>query len=466
VTARKIFLLLFLLGAGLAIEATWSVERHLGFGFGFGPQGCRVLGGRFYGPSWTFEEEGSESAPAAARVEVDNAFGAVHVVAGAPGEVVTRVRKVVFLATEEKAREFAGRVHLRIENVDGRIRVKTNRDEVGRDDRVGLETHLEVRVPGDASVVVRNEHGRVEVQEVAAADVSSSFAGVEVGRIAGAVSVKNRHGSVKVSEVAGDLALDARHGDVEVEAVKGKTRLEVRHGQVGVKGVGGLELDHAHGGVHVEDVAGDLVVKAQHAGVEARDVTGAAAIETSFDGIDVERVGGATRLKAVHGRVRASRVQGTLAAEASYDHVELEDVQGPIEVSVQHGGVQARRVEKGGRVHAAGDDVTVEGFQGALEVTAERADAFLSPKGAITEPLVVRAGRGEIRLEVPAGSRFDLDAETRRGEVHAELPAFEVTERGRRKLTGKLAGGGSAVSLTASGDIHLEPRSTSATNEP
>jgi DUF4097 and DUF4098 domain-containing protein YvlB len=461
VSGRKIGLLLLILGFGAAIETTWSIRNH----FDVGPEGCRVLGGRFYGPSYTFAEDSHKPLPAGARVEVVNAFGAVQVSAGEPGLLRASLRKVVFLPTEAQAREFAGRVSLRAEVQGDVVRVSTNRDELGRDDRVGLETHLDLRVPPGTAVVVRNEHGRVEVRDVARAEINASYDGVQVERVAGAVDVKSRHGEVAISEVAGDLVLQAQHGDVDVAGVKGKATLDVQHGQVSVKRTGALKLDHAHGDVHIEVVDGDLVVKAEHAGVDATEVSGNATIDTSFDGVQLSKVGGNVRVKNQHGEVKVTDVKGSLVVDASFQRVELEDVGGPVEVTVSHGGLQARGLAKGARVKVSGDDVTIEGFEGAIDVQGERASVHLSPRGPLTESVSVRTTHGGIRLEVPAGSHFDLDAKTRRGEVRADIPGLALLRPEARRVTGKMAGGGNAVSLTADGDVELESRSESARGE-
>jgi DUF4097 and DUF4098 domain-containing protein YvlB len=461
VRARKIGLLFLILGFGAAMETAWNVRNHVDIG----PEGCRVLGGRFYGPSWSFVDETKRAAPAGARVEVANAFGAVRISLGDPGEVKVGLRKVVFLPTEERARAFADRVTLRAELSGDVVQVGTNRDVLGRDDRVGLETHLDLRVPPGTAVVVRNEHGQVTVEDVAKADITASYEGVEVSRVSGGLELKNRHGSVGISGVGGDLTLDARYGDVEVEDVKGRASLEVRHGQVTVKRTGGLKLDHAYGDVNLQEVAGNLEVKAEHAGVDASDVTGDASIENSFNGVQLSKVGGSAKVKTQHGEIKATAVTGALTAEASFGSVELEDVGGPVEVAVAHGGVRARSFTKGGRFKASGEDVTLDGFEGAVDVEAERASVHIAPRGAITERISVRATHGGIRLEVPVGSRFDLEAEARRGEVRADLPGFVVSRSDTRRVSGTLAGGGSPVTLTADGDVELEARTANARGE-
>jgi len=90
---------------------------------------------------------------------VKNAFGGVRVSAGVAGVVKARLRKVVFEATEQEARAFADRIELRLAVEGSSARVETNRDELGRSDDVGFETHLEIEVPADTVVTVHNEHG-------------------------------------------------------------------------------------------------------------------------------------------------------------------------------------------------------------------------------------------------------------------------------------------------------------------
>ena len=76
-SARKIGLLLLLLGFGAAIETAWHVRGDVRIG----PEGCRVIGGRFYGPSYAFEQTAERALPAgeAPRLEVRNGFGGVSV---------------------------------------------------------------------------------------------------------------------------------------------------------------------------------------------------------------------------------------------------------------------------------------------------------------------------------------------------------------------------------------------------
>jgi len=153
VSLRKIALLILIVGFAATVETAWNLQGDVRFG----PEGCRVMGGRFYGPSWSYEAAGERAVTAAApRLEIENAFGGVTVSAGAPGVVKVRLRKVVYQPTEEKARAFADRIELRLTGDDGLVRVGTNREELGRSEETGFETHLEIEAP--AASVAETTH--------------------------------------------------------------------------------------------------------------------------------------------------------------------------------------------------------------------------------------------------------------------------------------------------------------------
>ncbi|MBI3932842.1 MAG: hypothetical protein HY317_05455 [Acidobacteria bacterium] len=459
--ARKVVVLLLLLAFGGFLEVAWTVrgELHLG------ATGCRILGGRFYGPSYAFETEGRVASPEGALVEVTNAFGAVEVWAGAPGEVRTRLRTVVFLPTEDAARSFSRRVRTVAAADADTVRVSTNRKELDERD-VGLETHLSVAVPPGTVVRVRNEHGRVDVRDVASADLESSYDSVTVDRVAGDARASNRHGSIAASSVGGALSLSNRHGDVEAKDVGGRTALEVSHGDVAVSRSAALSVQVSYGDLVAEEVRGDLEVEGRHAAVRAADVAGRARIATDYRDVQVTRVSGDAELAAQHGEVAASEIQGAVTARASFNDVVLSSIGGPVDVKVEHGGVRGRNLRRGARVEAAGDDVVLEGFQGAVVVENRRGGAELVPEAPLTDPLQVSCVHGAIRLEVPGGSRFDLVASARPGEVRVDLPELSITESSPDRVSGRVGGGGPRVILAADhGDVSVESHDSMASRE-
>ena len=301
-SGRKIGFLILILLFGGVVELSWNLrESH----YSFGPEGLRVLGGRFYGPSFEFEEIEERALPSegSTQIEVRNAFGGVRVVPGEEPVLQARLRKVVFRPTEEKARTFAERIELQIEEDEGRFRVGTNREAVEGSEDVGFETHLELRVPSDTAIEVRNHHGAVEVRGVASARIRSAFESVRVESIEGPVSIDARQGAVEASGLGADLTLEARHGDVDVSDVAGQADLDVQHGGLNVREVGAVKARVSYGHVEVEEVAGDAVIHARHAEVRATDVQELVDIETTFADIRVEDVAGPVKARVEHGDV-------------------------------------------------------------------------------------------------------------------------------------------------------------------
>jgi hypothetical protein len=444
------------------IETAWNVRQHVGVG----PSGCRVLGGRFYGTSYRFEEQRVRPVAAGTRIEVDNAFGSVHLRAGAPGKVTVSLAKVVFLPTEERAREFAERVKLVERESGGALRLATNRDEIQRGVDVGLETHLSIEVPPDTAVAVTNQHGEVSVEDVARAEVESSFDHLRVERVAGDATLKSRHGDVTVAAVGGALKLHSRHGRVEIRDVAGRVELDSEHGDVEAQDTGGLEAKVARGHFAATRVRGDLEVRGEHSELKAAEVTGSARLSTSFSSVEVHVVGGDAQLQAEHGQVEAQDVKGALTVKASFDTVKLERIGGPVEIEVEHGGLVARTLGRGVKAKVSGDSVEIADFEGPAEVRVERGSVELAPGRAVVDPYLVISSHGGIRLDVPAESRFELDAEVERGEIDIELPGIEAREKTARAFKGTLGGGGSRVRLRAEGgDVSVFGRSAVVSRE-
>jgi hypothetical protein len=87
----------------------------------------------------------------------------------------------------------------------------------------------------------------------------------------------------------------------------------------------------------------------------------------------------------------------------------------------------------------------------------------LAPDQAIVDAVSVVTRRGGIHLEVPPGSRFDLEASATRGEVQVDLPQLAIEESSSSRLKAKLGNGGKAVSLRSEhGDISVESRTAAA----
>jgi DUF4097 and DUF4098 domain-containing protein YvlB len=455
VKPRKLALLFLILGFGAAIETAYSLKNRLAIG----PAGCRVLTGRFQGPSYSFEsEQVREGVPADLVLEVENAFGEVRVWKGEPGRVKLRLRKVVYLPTEEQAGALAGRLQASLQLAGDTLRVTTNRRELEQASEAGFETHLAIEVPPETRVSIQNEHGAASVADAKRAKVASSYDAVRAERIAGAVEIDSRHGDVVAESVGGELNLRSRYGSVDVQNA-GPVVLTAAHGDVSVKGVASLKAELSYSDLSVESVQGELEVHGSHAAVKAQGVKGRTQVETSYRNVELRELQGDARVKAEHVAVSASDLSGALHVETTYEDVEATDVGGTVDVSVDHGGFRGTRLLRGARVKTSGDDVELRAFEGPLEIEARRGNVRLVPEKALVDAITATTVRGGIELAVPAGSHFELDASAERGELHLDLPELAVQESSSARVKGRLGQGGKAVTLRSEhGDISVESR--------
>jgi DUF4097 and DUF4098 domain-containing protein YvlB len=454
-TGRKVGLLLLILAFGGAVETAHRLRAHLRFG----PTGWRILGGSFRGPSHEFEAEETRELARGTSLDVRNSFGRVSVAAGEPGAARVRLRRVVFAETEGEARAFAERLRLRAEVEGGALLVGTNREEISpslREADVGFETHLEIVVPADTPVAVRNDHGEVAVVGVARADVETSFDGLRVERVAGEVRVRNSHGAVAVHGVGGPLEVNARHGDVEATEVRGAARMEVERGDLRLTGAEAVFVGGAHGEVFLESVAGDLEVRRRHSAVRARKIRGRTDLETTFGDVRLADVEGELSARVQHGEVHVEDARGPVTVSTTHEDVSLLRLGAGAEVTVEHGGVTIGELVGPAKVAASGGDVAVRAFRGRVEVHGERAAVSLEAAGPLEAPVEVETSFGDVSLDLPEGGAFELDASSPRGEVTAALPGLEVSESSRERLRGRLGARGVAVRLAArNGDVRV-----------
>jgi DUF4097 and DUF4098 domain-containing protein YvlB len=469
VKASKIFLLLAILGVGGSVETAWQVRNH----FGVGPMGWVILGGKFRGPHFDFETTEIREVPTGTAIEVQNAFGLVDVKPGEPGKVSVTLRKVVFLPSQQKARELADKLKIEATLEGSWLHITTNRQELdgsgeihfGWDQSAGFETHLTVRVPPEAEVSVTNSHGRVDVADVAAATIETSYDDARVERVKGATNLTLRHGDLAASALGGEAQISVRYGDVKLSDAAGRVKVSQAHGDVSAMRTGPLTVEIEYGDLTSETVAGALQVRGQHAEVRASGVSEGADVETSYQDVTLQDVGGDVRAKAEHGALKCTNVRGAVSAGSSFNDTQLQDVGGPVEASVSHGGIHAKRLTAGARLKTEGDDIVLEGFKGAVTVDAKHGGVRLVPDGPITQAVTASASFGDLSLEAPEGSRFEITAAADQGEVSVVLPGLAVSQAGKRSMAGKLGTGGALVQLQAShGDVTVSAGSAVASN--
>jgi hypothetical protein len=348
------------------------------------------------------------------------------------------------------------------------LRVATNREEAERrEGGVGFETHLRLRLPPGTALLVRNEHGRVDVSDTAALELESSYEPVTVRRVGGDAKLTTRHADVKAEDIKGALTLSARYGAVELRQVAGPATLDVEHGDVTAHQTAALSLTHRYGELTAEDVGGELKVSGEHNGVNAVKVDGRAVVENGYRDVSLAEVAGETTVTAEHAEVDVKDARGAVVVKSNYGDVTLDRIAGPVELSVEHGGVRAHGLGAGLRGRVSGDDVIIDGFRGPVDLEASRASVRLVPQSELVDDVRVVARNGGVRLIVPDASRFTLEASVTSGEIElSEVEGLTLSRSGGDRIEGRMGEGGGRVTLEVEhGDITLEPRAIVAAEE-
>jgi hypothetical protein len=120
--------------------------------------------------------------------------------------------------------------------------------------------------------------------------------------------------------------------------------------------------------------------------------------------------------------------------------VELDGVEGGVRASTVNGSVEAARI--------AGE-VDASTVNGSVQVSMARVAAESRNRLASTN--------GTVRLTLPRGASADVEAGTVNGSAHCDFDLDEGARVGRRKLEGRIAGGGARFELrTVNGSASID----------
>jgi hypothetical protein len=169
----------------------------------------------------------------------------------------------------------------------------------------------------------------------------------------------------------------------------------------------------------------------------------------------------ALRLKTADGSVRADGLKGKIDIETSDGSMDGTDLAGDLQLRTADGSIRMDRLAGAVRAHTADGSVLLSGRFDRLEAsTADgsiRADADAGSR--LAAPWTLRTADGSIILAVPRDISANVEASTDDGSVSSDLPLDAGHREGRKRLSGRLNGGGPLLSLeTTDGSIRLRGR--------
>lgn len=146
-----------------------------------------------------------------------------------------------------------------------------------------LRVDLEILVPADAALRVRNGVGPVSAERVhGELSLGARAGGVRVLDGRGKLRAESGSGRITIESFRGDVAADAGSGRIEIENVLGRVEADTGSGNVSLRGIDGdIEVDTGSGSVTITDARAQRVeVDTGSGSVSLTDVSGSLDIDT------------------------------------------------------------------------------------------------------------------------------------------------------------------------------------------
>ena len=244
--------------------------------------------------------------------------------------------------------------------------------------------------------------------------------------------------------------ITSEHGDTTMAELQGDQTITSLHGDLHLSGVEGLVRVHKTGGLtEIRDVKGNVEVDGRGNDVEISGVTGTVAVNGDFSGsLEFRDVTQTLRFTSSRTDLTAQRLTGRLNMETG--SLEANDIDGPFEITTRQ------------------KDITLENFKHSVKITNTNGDVQLRTSVAPTHPIQVDLGKGEIALDIPPTSNFQIDAVSRHGDVDSAFPSLKVVKEGDTpSISGTNGKGGPAIHLSTSyGTIRLGHEEVSSPTPP
>ncbi len=138
---------------------------------------------------------------------------------------------------------------------------------------------LEIEVPDDVPLQVRDGSGHLEITGVDSLELRDASGTIRVRDVAGDVSIRDGSGALLVSNVRGHVSVEDGSGDIEIEEAGGDVRIPQ-------DGSGDIEIRRVAGDVRIRDGSGEIRVREVEGSVTV-DEDGSGTIDVVDVGLDV-----------------------------------------------------------------------------------------------------------------------------------------------------------------------------------
>jgi hypothetical protein len=301
-------------------------------------------------------------------LEVNNAFGAIHITGADNGPFGWSQTLTVRARTDDMVQQIASNVLCRADLAGDRLKLVVTVPD-SREPH-SFQSDLEITVPKAVSVQTRDQYGRTEITG-----------------LNGEVEVVNKFGAADLRDISGQVRAETSYAALTV-ANTGPATLKDQFGAIDATGIHGpLAAETSYAAFNARDVRGTVRVRNQFGAVRVENSEDAD-LKTSYAELRVSKVSGAARLVNQFGRVTAESVAGPVRAETSYGPMDITGSGANFICNNQFGGITVR----------------------AASATLTNLDA--------------RTSYGALEVRLPAGLKPAVQARTSYADIESDFPVL------------------------------------------
>ena len=182
-------------------------------------------------------------------------------------------------------------------------------------------------------------------------------------------------------------------------------------------------------------------------------------LRTSGGSISVSDLKGRVESRTSGGSLRFGMIEGPVMGRTSGGSIRVEGCQGDAEVRTSGGSITLGKVKGEVDAHTSGGSIRVDEVMGSIKASTSGGSISASVTEQPAGDCRLTTSGGTVRLYLADGIKLNIDARTSGGSVKTEFPV-KVTltgEMSRRKLYGKINGGGPEFYLrTSGGSIYIK----------
>jgi DUF4097 and DUF4098 domain-containing protein YvlB len=191
-------------------------------------------------------------------------------------------------------------------------------------------------------------------------------------------------------------------------------------------------------------------------GVEVAGVSGPADMTTGSGGIRADGIGSRVSARTGSGSIRIASANGGVEAATGSGTIEVSSVNGTVEAHTGSGGITVIGASGDVRVRTGAGRIKVEKAKANVDAQAGSGGVEIdgAPKSFRWE---VKTASGSVKVSLPTGTPFEVDAETRGGTVSTSHQISASGTMARNALRGVAGRGENRLYIRAgSGSIRID----------